>query len=233
MAPRARLADLDLPRPVLLAAAAPAEVRALLGGEAPPEPGHWVPRDGDVLVLRTGVGKAAAAEAVARTLAARSAGCVLSVGVCGSLPGPSAPAIRSAVLATRSVMGDEGLAGPAGFTPLAEMGFPVAPDGTDGFDADPALLAALRPLAEAAGPIATVSCCSGRDDLALDLARRSACIAEAMEGAAVALAAARAGVPFAELRVVSNTTGDRPAQRWDLPGALAHLAALLGPPARG
>jgi nucleoside phosphorylase len=36
-------------------------------------------------------------------------------------------------------------------------------------------------------------------------------------------AALRAGVPGLEVRAISNTTGDRPAQRWDMPAAFAAL----------
>jgi hypothetical protein len=52
-----------------------------------------------------------------------------------------------------------------------------------------------------------------------------------MEGYACGLAARRIDpdARFAEVRVVSNTTGDRAAQRWDLDAALGRLRALLGP----
>jgi futalosine hydrolase len=49
-----------------------------------------------------------------------------------------------------------------------------------------------------------------------------------MEGAAVALAAVRLGLAFGELRVISNTTGDRARQQWDLKGALARLTDVIG-----
>jgi nucleoside phosphorylase len=47
-----------------------------------------------------------------------------------------------------------------------------------------------------------------------------------MEGAAVALVAVRHALAFAELRVISNTTGRRAGQVWKLPEALARLGAL-------
>jgi futalosine hydrolase len=55
---------------------------------------------------------------------------------------------------------------------------------------------------------------------------RTGAVAEAMEGAAVALVAHRLRIPMAEVRVVSNTTGSRPRQVWDLKGALARLSDL-------
>ncbi len=46
---------------------------------------------------------------------------------------------------------------------------------------------------------------------------------ENMEGFALAYGCAAAGVPFVELRVVSNAVGARPPESWDLPGALKAL----------
>ena len=70
------------------------------------------------------------------------------------------------------------------------------------------------------GRIATVATCSGSDLQAELIARRTSAIAEAMEGAAVVHAARRLGVPAIEIRTISNTTGDRQHQQWDLDGAL-------------
>jgi futalosine hydrolase len=44
-----------------------------------------------------------------------------------------------------------------------------------------------------------------------------------MEGFALAYGCAVAGVPFVELRAVSNAVGARPPVAWDLPGALSAL----------
>jgi nucleoside phosphorylase len=64
--------------------------------------------------------------------------------------------------------------------------------------------------------------------LAHEIRVRTGALAEAMEGAAVGMVAARLGVAFAEVRVISNNTGDRGGQAWDLPGALAGLTRLIG-----
>jgi nucleoside phosphorylase len=95
------------------------------------------------------------------------------------------------------------------------------------FPPEPQLLTLLTPLADTAGPIATVSTCSGTDALAAQVRARTGALAEAMEGAAVLHIAARLGVPAAELRIISNTCGHRPSQRWDLPKALARLESVV------
>ena len=48
-------------------------------------------------------------------------------------------------------------------------------------------------------------------------------VAEAMEGFGVATATARAGLPFAEIRAVSNPVGPRDREAWKIPDALAAL----------
>jgi hypothetical protein len=52
-----------------------------------------------------------------------------------------------------------------------------------------------------------------------------------MEGAACAMVARRVNpqARFAEIRVISNRTGDRQNQGWDLEGSLRRLTTVLGP----
>lgn len=199
-------------------------------------------------LIETGVGKAQAAGAVALVFDADRHLGVLSIGVGGALPsaGPSAGpsggptgaptgdaaggplAIGAAVLATRSLFADEGVRTPGAFLPIDEVGFPPARFDAGGLPCDPAWFGVLRPLCDAEGASATVSACSGSDRAAADIAARTHAVVENMEGAAVAAALSRlAGRPrFAELRVISNTTGDRDRQTWDLPRALDRLTAL-------
>jgi futalosine hydrolase len=176
--------------------------------------------------LITGIGKANAAGATARALDPGRHQAVLSVGVAGALPGSG---LRPAdvVAATASVFADEGLETPGGFSDCHAMGFPLGAFEGSAVPLDPRLLGILKPLATATGPIATVSTCSGTADLAERVRSRTGALAEAMEGAAIALVAHRLGVPAAELRVISNTTGDRPGQVWDLQAALSRLEAIV------
>lgn len=217
-------------RPWLIAVSAPREVRAALDALAPHAemPPVWgiVRVDGGVIV-RCGVGKASAAGAVARWYDPGTHAGVLNVGVAGTLPGTDLP-VGSVVLADPSVFADEGVRTPGGFLGLDRIGFgedaPATPP-------DPASRAALVPLVDRVGPVATVSACSGADDAALGVAARTGGIAEAMEGAACGLVARRVSpeARFAELRVISNRTGDRERQGWDLDGALRRLTRVLGP----
>ncbi|MCB9838803.1 MAG: futalosine hydrolase [Phycisphaeraceae bacterium] len=245
------MTDLTLPeinarRPALLVVAAPKEAEAVLRGLGAGDPvgggfRRWevIPARPGFEVLMTGVGKACAAGAVAMALDLDRHSALISTGIAGALPGAGAPGVREVVLADTSVYADEGIETPDGFHDVASMGFSPAPPGLEAMGlrvgGDPALLAALRGLSDRVGAIATVSTCAGTDGGASRIAARTGAVAEAMEGAAVgftglSVAQARrsAAAPFAEIRVISNTTGDRGAQRWDLPGALDRLARLAG-----
>lgn len=218
--------------PWLIIVAAPKEVRAALDGlgtgAAIEIPQLWGAAESPgVVLVRSGVGKSASAGATARWYdPARHAG-VLSIGIAGALPG-SGLSIGDVVLADPSLPGDDGVRTPQGFLGLDRIGFgedaaPIAPD--------PVSRAALIGLVDRAGPVATVSTGSGTDALAAEIAARTGAIAEAMEGYSCALSARRIHprARFAEIRVVSNTTGDREHQRWDLGAALARLGSVLGP----
>ena len=228
---------------LLLAVATPLEAGAVLSAFSParpddpthdPKPWSLFPVADRIDLVVTGVGKSPAAAAVASILALGAHGGVLNLGIAGSLPSASALRLLDTILASSHHFADEGVARPPvpghdSFTTLHAMGF--APPGTvqgsvPSDDAWTNILRSLLPQAQFS-PIATVSTCSGTDALAHAIAARTAAAAEAMEGAAIALAARNLGRHYAELRIISNTTGDRPGQVWDLRGALARLTALL------
>lgn len=216
----------------LIAAAAPREARAALDafGVDHADPSGITVLDDRFDLVETGVSKAAASAMVMLALTRKPYGSVVSAGICGSLPVENPPALLSSICATRSVMSDEGVGTGGGFIPLSEMGFGPFPGGDDGIDHDPGLASVLGTIADRSGTIATVSWCSGDDACAQGVVKRTGAIAEAMEGAACALGAVLfdPDIRTGELRVVSNTTGERASQRWDLDGALSALTDVLG-----
>jgi futalosine hydrolase len=173
-------------------------------------------------VLITGIGKANAAGAVGRALDVRHHAAVLSIGVAGMLPGSTAE-LGQIILGDRSVSADDGLATPVGFLTAARMGFPLGPFPESGVPVDPAIAEVLRPQVDGVTAIATVSTCSGTDAHAQAITAVTGAGLEAMEGAAIAQVTTRLGVPFAEVRTVSNTTGDRNKQVWVVQEALEKL----------
>jgi futalosine hydrolase len=214
---------------LLLAAAADSEARAVFAGSHAAVPEAIEPwkalrlTDRAELVV-TGVGKAHAAAGTARVLDASRHGLLLSVGIAGGYP-PCQP--LEVVSSSACVLADEGVAREACFDDLAKLGFPPFPGGM-ALAVSPRVQSALQPFASIVGPIATVSTCSGTDALSREIAARTGAVAEAMEGAAVALVASRLGVDFGELRVISNTTGRRERQVWKVREALAKLSEVIG-----
>lgn len=218
----------------LLAVAAPAEARAVIRAFGVPEaaceqPWTLIPLVSGLEMVVTGVGKAAAAGGVARTLDPCRHRLTLSLGIAGSLPNPDKSiSIRSVVVATVCHLADDGVLTDSGFETMASLGFPPGSGLSAAIPVQAEVLGLLGHLGEALGPVATVSTCSGTDAAAHQVAARTGAIAEAMEGAAVAATAHRLGVWFGEIRVVSNTTGSRSGQVWDLCGALERLSDVAG-----
>jgi futalosine hydrolase len=184
-----------------------------------------------VVLLHSGIGKAGAAAAATVLLEFCRPAAVIAVGCGGAYPGSSL-AVGDLALATEEVYGDEGVLTPEGFFDLQHLGFPsIEKEGRkffNRFPCDSDLLQSARPLVEqtaaaigrkmAAGPIVTVSTCSGTSAAGVELASRTGGICENMEGAAIAQICALHGTPFLELRGISNLTEDRNLASWDLKG---------------
>ncbi|GIF15182.1 futalosine hydrolase [Actinoplanes teichomyceticus] len=222
--------------PILVVTAVPAEadaLRAALDQEPGPAPGTGSDHPGSrrvatppeptasLVIEAVGVGPAAAAAGTARLLARRRYRAVISAGIAGGFPGRAD--VGGTVLAGRTIAADLGAESPDGFLPVEELGF-----GSSILATDPALLEALRAALPhaAVGDILTLSTVTGTEETAARLAARfPRAVAEAMEGYGVAVAAADAGVPFAELRSISNPVGPRDRATWRLADAFAALRA--------
>jgi futalosine hydrolase len=181
------------------------------------EAGRSLRHELDVLVC--GVGPAAAAAATARTIAenshmGRAYDVVVNAGICGAFRGKAR--IGDLLIATDSVAAELGVALPWRFQPIDEIGF-----GTNRIGCNTVLTVAVEGVR---GEILTLASITGSDGLAANLAHRYPdAIGEAMEGFGVATAAQQAGLPFAEIRAVSNYIGDRDVENWDWSSALKTL----------
>lgn len=171
-----------------------------------------------------GVGAArAAASTAAAVVRADERGepflAVISAGIAGGFAPSTRPG--DVVIGRASVAADLGAETPDGFLDLSELGF-----GSSTADSDSDLLALLRAVlpTAAVGDVLTVSTVTGTAERATVLRRRHpGAVAEAMEGFGVATAAAQAGLPFAELRTISNAVGPRDRDAWRISDALAAL----------
>lgn len=197
---------------------------------------HAAPREGESVigrhddVLELGVGKLAAAVSLTHALHERRPDAVLSFGLAGAYPSRHLRAglvglqLLDFCVVTHEWLADEGVEQPEGFRDLATMGLAeIGPWPTDAALSD--RLAALLGCPRVVG--ATVSTISGIDRLSHAYAERTGAQIETMEGAALAAVCRRFGVRFAELRVISNFTGDRDRSGWDLEASLARLAEVM------
>lgn len=179
------------------------------------------PHDG-VRTIVSGAGRTnAAAATTEQILKSRDRApfdAVLSIGVAGALPG-SGLKIGDLIVASACIYAEEGIVTSRGFAGMDGLGFPLGDFEGNAVPVDEDLLDRLG-TAFPIGPIATVATCSGTDAAAETIARRTGASAEAMEGAAVVHAARRLQVPAIEIRTISNTTGDRKRQQWDLEAGL-------------
>jgi futalosine hydrolase len=174
---------------------------------------------GDVVVESVGVGPAAAAAGTARLLASGEYDAVLSAGIGGGYP-DRCP-VGGIAIGTVSIAADLGAGTPEGILSLDDLGFgrTVAPVHAGLLEG----LFAARPEA-AIGPVLTVWTGTGTAAETTRLAQRyPGVVAEGMEGFGVATAASQAGVPFAEVRTISNVVGPRDRAAWRIPQALAVL----------
>lgn len=177
-------------------------------------------------VIVAGVGRVNAAVATTLALERGEYDRVVSVGFAGALPG-SGLKPGAIVVADRAVYVEEGMLGPEGFQDLAALGFPLASffEGNS-VVCDPSLWEGLGVERAVRGPIATVATCSGTDAGAAEVVARSGAIAEAMEGAAVVHAGRLLGVRGGEIRAISNQTGNRERQGWDVGAAVEALGLI-------
>jgi futalosine hydrolase len=172
-------------------------------------------------VICGGVGAVPAALSTSQVLSRLPGGyqLVIAAGIGGGL-GPAEPG--SVVVADAVVHADLGVeTADGGFSPLSELGW-----GPVRFEPDPVLATELAGRASAPlGTVLTVSTVTGtRSRAAALLAAHPDALAEAMEGAGVCQAADRAGLPFAELRAISNRVGPRDRDSWQVEAALTALS---------
>ncbi len=237
------------PHCLLVVVSVPAEAASIFSAtDCPSNKGDhgWpiVAINAHVHLTVSGIGRsnAAAATATAMTLQRQSSrpfDAVVNIGVAGTYDRQRAD-LGDVVFATDSIFAEEGIALPSGWADVDTLGFPLGqPDWSRGncIENSPSLRDWIRKLSVSETRttnlslvdhnVATVAQCSGTDATAELIYKRTGAIAEAMEGAAVVATARALGVSAIEVRVISNTTGDRERQVWSLQPALQTVNTLI------
>jgi len=164
-----------------------------------------------VAIVRTGVGPVNAAHAVTMFLAGTGARAIVICGVGGAYPG-SDLAVGDVVCASSECYGDLGAMSPSGFLDMKALGFPLVDSPTRLFNEIPVQVFPV----DRRVPFVTVTCCTGTEDAARVIGKRTGGAVENMEGAAVAHVAHLHGVPVGEVRGISNLVTDRDTGTWKL-----------------
>ncbi len=198
------------------------ELRRLLGDAEPRPSTQGIPRyrcDGLDFAL-CGIGPAAAAMTTGLLLAHGDVERVLLLGIAGAMRGTGLE-VGDLVQASGEVFADLGYQDAGGFQTLDEMNLAMATAG--GVDLTCRYsLRALDPNIRS-GPFATRSTITTDAETAAQLRRQFEVVAENMEGAAVAMACAAAGVKCYQLRAISNFVGPREPSTWRIDLAIASL----------
>jgi futalosine hydrolase len=187
---------------------------------------------GSVQVFDGGPGPVAAALSTAALLAdGGDYDLVVSAGIAGGFRGRAE--IGDVVLADQVIAADQGVMTDEGFSTLRDLGLP----GESGYavgNVETRARLASGPYRLLAGDILTLSCMTGTDSRALELAARyPRAVAEAMEGYGVIEATVRSrertgrDIPFAEIRAISNIIGRRDRSTWNIPLAFSALADAM------
>ncbi|MBV1858016.1 MAG: futalosine hydrolase [Nannocystaceae bacterium] len=181
--------------------------------------------------VQLGVGKVEATLALTRRLAAGRPDVVLNFGVAGVFPG-SGLEVGDVCLVTQETFADEGVVSEAGFEDLVSLKLAERVLWSADKVWTQRVAGLLSDVPQVRGT--TVSTISGTDALAQAYADRVHAEVETMEGAAVARVCEAFGVPWVQVRSISNRVGDRARGGWDIGlaktrlHAAVRLLALLG-----
>jgi futalosine hydrolase len=185
-----------------------------------------------VAVCLAGMGKVNAAHAATLLLTRYSPEALVVFGIGGAYLSSGAR-VGDVVLATEEISGDEGVLTLEGFKDTEYIGIPLLKNASsvfyNSFPAPEALAAqsyqALLTFEQAGrgrvlrGIFVTLSSCTGTAARAGELEDRYHGICENMEGAAVAQVASLHGVPWVEIRGISNMVEERDLEQWDVRAA--------------
>lgn len=174
----------------------------------------------DLYLAHLGVAKVNTAAGLALALHTIAPGRVVQFGIGGAFVG-SGLGLEQVALATQETHLDTGVQLEDGWHDMATLGFPLVREHFNVFPTDPALTQTLAALTHAT-PCAfgTSETVTGSFAHAEVLYGRFGVAVESMEGAAAAQVCTALGIPFAELRSVSNVVGERDKSRWALRGAV-------------
>ncbi len=183
----------------------------------------------EVYLAHLGVAKVNTAAGLALALHTLEPERVIQFGIGGAYVG-SFLSIGMIAVAEKEVHLDTGVRAAEGWLGMTDVGFPLLNEYYNVFPTDERLTQELEQATGAVrGLFGTSETVTGNFEDAETLQRRFDLSVESMEGAAAAQVCLALGVPFAEIRSVSNIVGERNKRAWNVPLAVRSVnQALLG-----
>ena len=193
---------------------------------------------GGIRIATTGAGKVSAALATLELVQEKRPDWIIQTGCAGAYPS-SGLATGDAAIANLEIFADEGVEAPGGFLSMEDLALPqAAREGELIYNRVPVdgpsktTLDSIRSVIGngpriKTGHFCTVSCGSGTDAASSRIVETWNPLVESMEGASAALVAWKHSVRFSEIRGVSNTTGNRNREEWEIPAACEVAARVL------
>ncbi len=184
----------------------------------------------EVILINSGIGKVNAAQAATCIIERFPLKVIINIGVAGAYQSSGLRAGDIAI-ASREILGDEGVSDSKGWRSLKKINIPVLRRGNKEYYNEfplenslfkksvrlitPELIHPSHPQVKS-GPFVTLSAVSGSRARAGELEKRFHALCENMEGAAIAQVCASYNVTFLEVRGISNSAGVRDKRRWNL-----------------
>lgn len=171
-----------------------------------------------------GIGPAAAAFGVTRLINECFTDIVVLTGIGGTYE-PDTFKIGNAVFAKKEVFGDLGRCSQDGIEPIVIDGNEIKKD----YDLLKTLPSFVKEAMQNTGQMcnmATVSCASSSMQRACLISRLYGSQIENMEGASAAMVCQHYGIPFVEIRGISNTVGDVDKKNWRIVDAMKNASNL-------
>jgi len=182
-----------------------------------------------VALVETGIGATNTAQALTAILEGHKVNLVVQLGIAGAFPS-SGLEVGDIAVATEEILGEFGVIDDSGWSNGEAIGIPLLDSVPPIYNRIPLektvatkSLAAAQSLCEKfdnqarTGSFLTVQNVTGTDEQAQVLDQRFGALCENMEGAAAAQVCALYGVPFTEIRGISNRVEKRNLSKWDIP----------------
>jgi futalosine hydrolase len=179
-----------------------------------------------VLIFNCGVGKTNAAHGATLLLEKFRPDLVLLIG-CGGAYRRSGLVPGDLAIAGEEIFGDEGVITPRGWRSTKYLKLPLLRKGKQSFynrfPMDKKIVNKAKKILQGfipkTGPFVTISEITGTQEKADEMEKRFRGICENMEGAAVAQLCILYGIPFLEIRGISNLVKQRNKKEWKLSAA--------------